>query len=56
LFKVDLIGFLAAVLTTLAFLPQTIKVYKSKSADDLSYILTLSILLLKIKYNGNNLL
>ncbi|NBB99611.1 MAG: hypothetical protein GVY15_01950 [Bacteroidetes bacterium] len=30
------IGLLAATLTTLAFLPQAIKTWKAKSADDLS--------------------
>lgn len=33
---VEIIGFLAAFCTTIAFLPQAIKVYKSKSAKDLS--------------------
>ncbi len=32
----DLIGFLAGTLTTLAFLPQVVKTWKSRSAHDLS--------------------
>jgi len=33
---IDLIGLTAAMLTSLAFLPQAIKTYKSRSAGDLS--------------------
>lgn len=33
---VEIIGFVAAVLTTLAYLPQVIKTWKTKSASDLS--------------------
>jgi len=36
---IDLFGFLAAFLTTLAFLPQLYKTWKSKSADDVSLIM-----------------
>ena len=32
----DLIGMVAAVLSTLAFLPQAVKTWKTRSADDLS--------------------
>ena len=32
----SLIGFIAATLTTIAFLPQVIKVWKSRSAKDIS--------------------
>jgi MtN3 and saliva related transmembrane protein len=32
----DWLGYLAAVLTTAAFLPQVVKTWRSKSADDLS--------------------
>jgi MtN3 and saliva related transmembrane protein len=32
----DWLGYLAAVLTTFAFLPQVIKTWRTKSADDLS--------------------
>ena len=34
---VSAIGFLAAILTTIAFLPQVIKNWKTKSAGDLSF-------------------
>ena len=36
---IDLIGFLAALLTTIAFLPQLYKTWKTKSADDVSLIM-----------------
>ena len=32
------IGLSAAGLTTMAFIPQIIKIYKSKAADDVSYV------------------
>ncbi len=35
----DLFGFLAALLTTIAFLPQLLKTWKTKSADDVSLIM-----------------
>jgi len=34
--SITLLGFLAATLTTLAFLPQLLKIYNSKSAKDIS--------------------
>ena len=37
--QVDLFGFLAAVLTTIAFLHQLYKTWKTKSADDVSLIM-----------------
>ena len=36
---IDLSGFLAALLTTIAFLPQLYKTWKTKSADDVSLIM-----------------
>ncbi len=33
------IGFMAAILTTIAFLPQVIKAWKTKSTHDLSYVM-----------------
>ena len=36
---VDLFGFLAALLTTIAFLPQLLKTWQTKSADDVSLIM-----------------
>lgn len=38
---VVLIGYLAATLTTVAFLPQLIKVWKNRSAKDVSYAMLL---------------
>lgn len=32
----EIVGFVAAILTTIAYLPQVIKTWKSKSATDLS--------------------
>ena len=34
--NVDIFGYLAAILTTVAFLPQLIKTLKTKKADDVS--------------------
>ena len=36
---IDFFGFLAALLTTIAFLPQLYKTWKTKSADDVSLIM-----------------
>ena len=36
---IDLVGFLAAFLTTIAFLPQLYKTWKTKSAGDVSLIM-----------------
>tara|TARA_B100000579_G_scaffold370642_1_gene332785 strand:+ start:467 stop:742 length:276 start_codon:yes stop_codon:yes gene_type:complete len=36
---VDLFGYLAALLTTIAFLPQLYKTWETKSADDVSLIM-----------------
>ena len=36
---IDLFGFLAALLTTIAFLPQLYKTWNTKSADDVSLIM-----------------
>jgi len=36
---IDLFGFLAALLTTIAFVPQLYKTWKTKSADDVSLIM-----------------
>ena len=37
--KTDIYGFAAAFLTTIAFLPQVVKTYRTKSADDLSFLM-----------------
>ena len=36
---IDIYGFLAALLTTIAFLPQLYKTWQTKSADDVSLIM-----------------
>ena len=36
---IDLFGFLAALLTTIAFLPQLYKTWQTKSADDVSLLM-----------------
>ena len=36
---IELVGFLAAILTTIAFLPQLYKTWQTKSADDISLIM-----------------
>ncbi len=36
-FLIELMGIIAAIFTTLAFLPQTIRVIKTKSTQDLSW-------------------
>ena len=36
---VDIVGYLAALLTTIAFLPQLYKTWQTKSADDVSSIM-----------------
>ena len=33
----DIIGYAAGILTTIAFIPQMVKVYQSKSAKDISF-------------------
>ena len=42
---IEIIGMVAAVLTTLSFLPQVIKTYKEKSADSLSMLMLVAFLL-----------
>ncbi len=37
--QIDLLGLVAGTLTTLAFVPQLIKVWTSKSANDISYVM-----------------
>lgn len=41
---IDLVGYMAAALTTVAFLPQVIKVWKSKSTRDLALPTLLSFI------------
>jgi MtN3 and saliva related transmembrane protein len=40
--RVTLIGLLAGGLTTLAFLPQLLKTWKSKSAEDISLVMLIT--------------
>ena len=42
---IDLFGFLAALLTTIAFLPQLYKTWKTKSADDVSLVMLILFIL-----------
>tara|TARA_B100000212_G_C27121020_1_gene424884 strand:+ start:204 stop:470 length:267 start_codon:yes stop_codon:yes gene_type:complete len=37
-FNIEFFGYFAAILTTLAFLPQLIKTFKTKKAEDVSLI------------------
>ena len=41
---IDLFGFLAAFLTTIAFLPQLYKTWQTKSAEDVSLIMLIMFL------------
>jgi len=50
---IEIVGFLAAILSTFSFLPQVIKTWKSKSAKDLSlgmYLLVSSSVLMWLIY------
>ena len=42
---IDIIGLTATIVTTIAFLPQVIKVYKEKSAKDISYMSFIQLVL-----------
>lgn len=37
--SMDILGLVAGSLTTIAFVPQLLKVWKSKSAQDISYVM-----------------
>ena len=37
--SIDYLGLIAGALTTVAFLPQLVKTYQSKSADDVSFLM-----------------
>jgi MtN3 and saliva related transmembrane protein len=41
----DVIGFIAAFLTTIAFLPQVIKAWRTRSTKDVSMVMFLSLVL-----------
>lgn len=52
----DVIGFFAAICTTIAYLPQMIKIIKSKSAKDVSmamYLVMLTGVILWLLYGIN---
>ena len=36
---VELLGMIAALLTTIAFVPQVLRIYLTKSAEDVSYLM-----------------
>ena len=44
-FKIEFFGYFAAILTTLAFLPQLIKTLKTKKAEDVSLITLIMFLI-----------
>ena len=44
-FNIEIIGLIAACLTTAAFIPQAIKIWKSKEVKDISLTMYLSMLL-----------
>ena len=37
--SMDVLGLIAGTLTTIAFVPQLVKVWRSKSAKDISYVM-----------------
>ena len=39
---IDLLGWLAAILTTVAFFPQLLKIWRSKSAKDVSLVMMIT--------------
>tara|TARA_Y100001968_G_scaffold243041_1_gene226800 strand:- start:3231 stop:3518 length:288 start_codon:yes stop_codon:yes gene_type:complete len=42
--NINSLGFSAALLTTIAFLPQVIKTWRTKTADDISFVMLLLFL------------
>ena len=43
-FNIEIIGFLAATLTTASFVPQVYRIWKTKEVDDISFMMYLSML------------
>lgn len=41
----EIIGLIAGVITTSAFLPQVFKIFKTKKADDISYLMYFAFIL-----------
>ncbi len=44
LFSPDIFGFIAAALTTIAFLPQALKTWRTKKADDVSIVMLITFI------------
>ena len=42
-FNIEIIGFLAAVLTTASFVPQVFRIWKTKEVKDISFVMYLSM-------------
>jgi len=42
-FNIEIIGFLAATLTTASFVPQVYRVWKTKQVEDISFMMYLSM-------------
>ena len=42
---IDVLGFVAGIFTTIAFIPQVIKTWNSKSAEDVSFLMFIFFLL-----------
>ena len=42
---IDIYGYLAAILTTVAFLPQLIRTWKTKSAEDVSFLMLIMFII-----------
>ncbi len=43
--SIDVLGFVAGIFTTIAFIPQVIKTWDSKSAEDVSYLMFIFFIL-----------
>jgi len=43
--KIEILGFMAAILTTMAFVPQVYKAWKEKSTKDISLVMYLAMLI-----------
>ncbi len=41
----DYFGYVAAILTTFAFVPQLVRIYKTKSAEDISLIMLVTFMI-----------
>ncbi len=42
-FNIEIIGFLAATLTTASFVPQVFRIWKTKEVEDISFMMYLSM-------------